>query len=130
MKPNLPIASLGPEVNPLELQNYVLFVMNFYELHMSNLKNVVLKQTDTIQSQKKKIRSNDDVLRDLKSKFEQLDHEFRTQGDQFQKSYDDLRAKHESTLEEVSLPTLLSSLARRRQKQPQPYSQLRHQSQT
>lgn len=43
-------------MNPQDLQGYVIFVMNFYEMHMSNLKSLVLKQNETIVSNKRKIR--------------------------------------------------------------------------
>lgn len=56
LKPNLPLPAFGQEVNIADIQNYIMFVMNFYEMHMTNLKQIIIKQNDTIVNNKKKIK--------------------------------------------------------------------------
>lgn len=59
MKPNIAMPSFGPDLNLMEVQNYLLFIVNFYEIHMNNLKSIIIQQNETIASQKAKIRVKD-----------------------------------------------------------------------
>jgi len=61
MKPNFVMPNFGTDVNALEVQNYLLFIMNFYEIHMNNLKAIIIQQNETISNQKQRIK----VLPDL-----------------------------------------------------------------
>lgn len=56
LKPNVPLPAFGQEVNVADIQNYIMFVMNFYEMHMTNLKQIIIQQNDTIVNNKKKIK--------------------------------------------------------------------------
>ncbi len=56
MRPNIAMPHFGTDVNPIEVQNYLLFIMNFYEIHMNNLKAIIIQQNETISHQKHKMK--------------------------------------------------------------------------
>ena len=69
--------SFGKDVNSSDVQSYLMFMMNFYEMHMNNFKGIIMKQNETISSQKNKINENDKTAQSLQNKLEGLERTFR-----------------------------------------------------
>lgn len=78
MRPNLAMPNFGPDLNVMEVQNYLLFIMNFYEIHMNNLKGIIIQQNETITAQKAKIRKSDDAIEEFREKIEILQNNIRS----------------------------------------------------
>lgn len=79
-----------------------MFVMNFYEIHMNNLKSIILSQNETITAQRKKMKNSDKIIKSLKKKVDQLEMSIKEQDKLFKTSYRELKNKNESSLEEVN----------------------------
>jgi chromosome segregation ATPase len=101
MKPNIAMPSFGPDSNVMEVQNYLLFIMNFYEIHMNNLKGIVIQQNETITAQKTKIRKSEDAIEEFRDKIEHLQNNIKLQKDQYDQSYDELQEKHNQAMDEL-----------------------------
>lgn len=61
-----------------DLSNYLLNVMNFYELHLSTLKSMIVKQNQTIISQKDQIGNYEHNLNIYKNKVDDLEERLRS----------------------------------------------------
>lgn len=56
-----------------ELKNYMQFMMNFYEFHLSNMKNIIVNQNETLSEQAKRIYAYADNESQFRSKITTLE---------------------------------------------------------
>lgn len=64
--------------NALPSSNHMmLMMMNYYELHLNNMKAVILKQNDTITNQNNQIRLLNKIIEEYQAKVDSLGHKLQ-----------------------------------------------------
>lgn len=64
-----------------EMKKYMEFIMNFYEFHLANMKNIITNQTETLNDQAKRMNEYAGLESQYMSKIIAL--EGKLQGDNF-----------------------------------------------
>jgi len=90
------------DVNNAEYQKHILMVMNYYEGHLNNMKNVIVQQNNTINQERYKNQMFERKNADLARTVQNLEQTIKNQGNSLDSNQKELKTRYEVVMDELA----------------------------
>lgn len=102
MMPNFPLPNFENNSNGAEYQKYILMIINYYESHLNNMKNIITQQNEALNHERHINQVLEQRNGELVYRIQELDKLVKEQSNVYDTNQKELKTRYEVVLEELA----------------------------